>query len=180
MITVKRKHILIFLWATPICTVIAFILYLPSFVANSGGYLWDIDAINDFLEMPIPTEAKMIEFDGNRGRAGYLNLSFQAFSPTMDDFIAQFCDSQLYQGYDPFNAIDVPESVASAYLITMENVNYYSYSPDTSENIFGIRCLIPGNGQVQIVVDKTNGTTYSVRLEVLYNCTKCRVSTPDS
>ena len=150
---------------------ILIVVGIRDFVSNSGGYQWTINSIVDYLGTSLPTDAVEIAYDGNTGRMGWLNLSFESSSQSMGEFLSKFCDGILHQNYDPFQAIDIDEPIDGAYLITMRDASYYSYSPDVVDTIFGIRCL--GKDQTQIVVDKSTPETYSIRMEFVFNCTKC-------
>jgi hypothetical protein len=127
-----------------------------------------------YLGTSLPTDAVEIAYDGNTGRSGWLNLSFESSSQSMEEFLSNFCGGKLHQNYDPFQAIDIGEPRDGAYLIDMRDTSYYSYSPEVADTTFGIRCL--GQDQIQIVVDKSNSEKYSMRMEILFNCTKCRVT----
>lgn len=154
---------------------------LPNVFRGTDGKLWDMDSVNEKFEIPLPADAEMIEVSGHMGRGGGLNLSFQSSSETMEEYASIFCDGIFHEGYDPFNAIDVLEPQADAIRITMDggtyNIHsYYSYSPGTPGTISGSRCRWSDKGfQLQVIVDKTKDEQYSIRLELLYNCTKCGV-----
>jgi hypothetical protein len=145
---------------------------------------WNKESAENFLRTPLPTDVHDVKFGGRTGRGGQLDLSFEASYESVDTFVSQFCKGLLYQGYDPFNAIDTEKQHEGAYLITMEQyypTSYYSYSPNTSDKLFGIRCVAllgfgQGNGpaQIQILVDKTSHDAALVKIEALFTvCGKC-------
>jgi hypothetical protein len=111
--------------AAPLLLLVVFALRLGSFIEEFGGYKWDLDSINEHFDLPIPADANSIEYDGHRGNLGYLNLSFEAPSESVMNYAAMFCGGKFYQGYDPFNAIDIKEPRENAHLISMREVSYY-------------------------------------------------------
>lgn len=153
---------------------VIFFVGLGNLFTNWNGYLWNKASIEKFLETPIPADANYVEFDGHRGRGGGLNLTFEASDESVEAFVSKFCGNTLYQGYDPFNAIDTEEHRIGAYRIKMDQVSYYSYSPDTPDNLFGIRCY-SDKGQIQILVNKTFGDIGHLKMEVLFTCYKCNI-----
>lgn len=155
---------------------------------------WNTELIENVLGTPLPADAHDVEFGGRTGRGAYLDLTFKASHKSVDAFVSKFCEGPLYQGYDPFNAIDTSidtkEPPQGAYIIKMNDfydMSYYSYSLNTSDDLFGIRCLsvfgfTSGNGQsqMQILVDKTSPDVALVKIEALFTCYKCNIPQPTS
>lgn len=139
-----------------------------------NDYHWNIASINEFLGVSIPPDASSIEYSGHTRRGGRLNLSFEADSKEATEFVSTLCNDILYQSYDPFNAIDVSESTDNAHFIEIGNVSYYSYSLNTPPTTYGTRCFST-TGQIQVVLDKSNIDISSVKLEILFNCSKCQI-----
>ena len=151
---------------------LTFVAGLIDLLTNWDDDHWDRNSIETYLEIPLPVDADSVAFDGRQGRGGRLNLAFSASNESVDAFVSNFCDDTLYQGYDPFNSIDSEEQVDNGHLITVEPwITYYSYSPGTPDNQFGMRCVFSGKGQIQVLVDKAASDTASVRIEVLYQNT---------
>jgi hypothetical protein len=141
---------------------------------------WNKESVEKTLRVSLPVDASHIEFDGRRGRGARLDFTFEASYESMDTFVSQFCEGTLYQGYDPFNAIDISfyakEKPVKAYVITMNDyypISYYSYSPNTSDHLFGIRCLSPKLGELEVLVDKTSPDVALVKMDAFFTCYKC-------
>jgi hypothetical protein len=148
--------------------VFGFTLFIPTCSLLSTNTFaddeWNIDEVNAGLQIPVPTSASNIMTEGHDGRGGYLRLTFDSPADEANAFAAQFCAGVLYQGYDPFNAINVGEPFTYTYYIQIDNQGYYSYSPNTSAEVLGNRCALP-TGQIQIKLDTTGDASYQVTLD---------------
>lgn len=167
---IRRIHVILALY--PVLTALGLIVLV--FMTNMGNSTWDIDSINTWmLDIPIPPDATAIEYDGHQGRGGWLDLHFESSNETMDEFVKQFCGGKLYQGYDPFNAVDTVEQIEDSHFIDMVSITYFSHSINTLPTIYGMRCLSPQGRQHQLIVNKAGEAFSSFRLEVLFACPKC-------
>jgi hypothetical protein len=167
--SIKRAAILA---SIPILTLVLFTAVVIDVLTD--GNEWNIDSIEDYLEVSIPADAEFVEFEGRRGRGGALYLAFEASDDSVDAFASGFCGDSLFQGYDPFNAVDTSEQRSDAYMIRMGEERYYSYSPDTPDTLFGTRCF-GSKGQIQILVDRTSSEITRLKMEVQFSCYKCNV-----
>ncbi len=145
---------------------------LPTNLSPNGN-LWDTASIERELGTRLPTDAKDVHFDGFQGRGGGLDLSFKISATGGKDFIRQFCDNVFYQGYDPFNAVNLSEPFTFAHLINVGQFPYYSYSPNTATTIMGNRCQFPKGAQYQIRVDTSSQSAYAIQIHVFFSCEIC-------
>ncbi|MBX3084060.1 MAG: hypothetical protein KF716_20670 [Anaerolineae bacterium] len=142
-----------------------------SFVRAFTPEHWTLDKINDSLSIPVPTDAANLSFDGHLGRGGYLMLEFQASPESIAAFVSQLCDGVLYDGYDPFKAIDVAEPYTFAHPMHLDIYSYYSYSIGLPNAIKGNRCLQSRPGyQVQVRVDTSEAQVYAIKLHLSFSC----------
>ena len=174
----KSKGYYIFLFIIMVTTFIT-ISIIIELISNSNSSAntrqWNIASINEFLGVSIPSVATYVEYTGHKERGGRLNLSFEADSEEATEFVSMLCMNILYQGYDPFNAIDISEPIDNAHLIEIGNVSYYSYSINTPQSTYGTRCFSYEIGQIQAVLDKSDVDKSFIKLEVLFNCSKCKI-----
>jgi hypothetical protein len=111
---------------------------------------------------------------GHHGLSDGVGVEFDALPSSANHFVKQFCEGQLYSGYDPFNAIDVDEQLSYAYPIKLGEI-YFSYSPQTPITILGNRCLPRKTDQyLQVVLDTENPNLYHVKVMQFFSCTACR------
>lgn len=170
----KGYRILLLLMMMIVLVTISISIELSSSFNSSGNnYEWNITSINELLGVSIPPNANDVEYTGHSRRGGRLNLTFNAGEEQVTEFVSMLCNN-LYQGYDPFNAIDVSEPTDNAHFIEIGNVAYYSYSLNTPQTKYGTRCF-SSRGQIQAVLDKSDVDRSLVKLEVLFNCSKCKI-----
>ncbi len=132
--------------------------------------VWSVEYIEDYLSVNIPENARNIEINGKRGYGAYFDLTFETDPENSMRFSSQICSGNLHQSYNPFNAVDVGFSYSYTHKIVMDGFQYYSYSPDTPETLFGNRCWAPGIGIHQILVDQTDSNLYRLRLQLTTTC----------
>jgi len=119
----------------------------------------------------LPSDAVDIEYAMNEQRYNYALLSFTASPISADEFVSRFCFNFLYQGFDPFNAIDDLEGNTGFLIRTNPSYYYYSKSPNTPPTIFGNRCFHnQQGGLLQIRIDRSNPDYYHVKLEISAYC----------
>lgn len=152
--------------------------------ADRENRKWTEERITRRLGISIPENAANVHFEGRwAGYAPYLLLDFEASPSTLANFTSHFCNDNLYSGYDPFNDIEGFWSADSPYIVRIEYRNvfiiptfpptsaaHYSYSPITSENIFGNECELfdrEGDiaGWVMLTVDKSNPRNHRIHME---------------
>lgn len=132
---------------------------------GADGPEWNLQEIEDYLGVTVPREAIEISYNSERRAGFWIKLRFQAPPEHISQFTDGICNGILYQGYDPFNAIDTAKPLPDVHLIKSSEFTYYSYSPDLPRTYSGNRCH---NGL--ILVDKTNSDFYAVRFEISANC----------
>jgi hypothetical protein len=140
---------------------------------SPNGNLWDIASVERELGTRLPTDARDVHFDGFQGRGGGLDLYFKISTTGGKDFIKQFCGNVFYQGYDPFNAVNLSEPFTFAHLINVGQFPYYSYSPNTATTIMGNRCQSPKGAQYQIRVDTSDQSDYAIHIHIFFSCEIC-------
>jgi hypothetical protein len=129
---------------------------------------WRLGELEESFTGTLPQDAAEISY---QSAAAYGLLTFKASPASASDFAHRFCYGFLYQGYDPFKAVD-NVSREEGYLIKTERESfYYSSSPDTPTTFYGNRCLdYDRGGMHQILLDTTDSNSYSVSLEISATC----------
>lgn len=143
------------------------VISTPLFDDNPKRTLAEMEQI---LGARLPSDAVDIIYDGERGYAAYITLSFKASSEATLEFAKHICDGVLHQGYDPYNALNTSQKPdQKPYLIQYDNFNfsYYSYSPNTPDTVWGNRCWPFRTGLYQIRIDHTNPTLSELRFDQL-------------
>jgi hypothetical protein len=120
---------------------------------------WNIEGIERSLGVEIPSDAQDITYSGYAPHGGYLDLRFEATPQSVMTFAKHFCDGQIIQGFDPFNATIVDKSVPNSHPINMGYYVYYALSKNTKSSLYGIRCPF-----FRLVVDQSKKDTYSIHL----------------
>ncbi len=138
---------------------------------------WTTQDINRALSATIPTDATNIAIQGHRARGGFLELEFDAPPQSMRNFAGQLCNGVLYQGYDPFNAIDIAEPFTYTHPIHLDIYSYFSYSPDTPESVLGNRCMTSANSQLQIRINPTKPDLSHTKIDLRFSCEACHSTT---
>jgi len=96
------------------------------------------------LNMPESAEnATIINQEGYNGWFYY--VEFSAPENDIMNFVAGFCDGNLAESYDPFNAEDTPHTYVTLetenyILVETRSRRYYSYSMNTPATYKGNRC----------------------------------------
>jgi hypothetical protein len=151
-----------------IITIILFFLALKGTFNSDPKF--NLAEIQDVIGAQLPADASDIVYDGERGNAAYVTLSFKASPQGALEFASHVCDGVLHQGYDPYDALNTsaPQPY-QLYLIKYANFDftYYSYSPDAAQTIWGNRCWPPADGLHQISVDGSNPERYTVQFDQL-------------
>jgi hypothetical protein len=134
------------------------------------------------LGSAIPADASNVVNDSWHTRSGmipqdsFISVTFQAPPQSALNFSKNLCQGKLDQGYDPFNATDTIEPAPKVHLIKMTRFTYYSYSPNTPEQVLGNRCW-SSNGINQVRVETADINVYTVHVEqTKWDCAKfpCR------
>ncbi len=142
-----------------------------------GGDVWDEKQTGDFLGVSIPDDKQSLKLESGHFRGmPHIRMSFQAQAESIDIFTAHFCGGVLHEGYDPFDAVDVYEPYVKTVLVMLNEVGYYSYSPDASTTVLGNRCGFPPNGIVQLRVDESNHDLYKLEFEFNPPCNRIMCS----
>ncbi len=124
-----------------------------------------LEEIENLIGSKIPKDAGNIEYSSKRGHGFFIRLSFKAPPGSALQFANSLCGGILYQGYDPFNAVESPLK-HGAHLIQSTNFVYYSYSRDAPTTYWGNRCR--GGGHVQLIrVDQSDPDFYTILFERL-------------
>lgn len=105
----------------------------PLFVSDSS---YRLEEIEDLIDAKIPKDAVDIEYSSQRGYGFFIRLSFKAPPESALQFANSLCSGVLYQGYDPFNAVN-SSLKHGAHLIRATDFVYYSYSPDATKHLLG-------------------------------------------
>ncbi len=143
---------------------IIFILVGCSLFSLSNEDASGIGELEDYFDTQIPESAIDLEYDYSIGRLHYIQLSFKAPPDDMEEFVTAIWDELLFQGYDPFNAINGEIIPGEVHLI-ISNFPYYSYSPDAPDTIWG------GAYNLSFIrIDKTNPELYELRYEEFQSC----------
>jgi hypothetical protein len=145
-----------------------------TFSLNLAGMSWDATAIEQELGISIPENIQNIAYEGHQGRGGFLDLSLTASLVDINQLISQPCDNNYYEGYDPFNAIDVGEPFSYTHQIEIGLYPYYSYSPDTPEIVLGNRCQLTTGAVYQVRVDTADPNSTVLRLYLSFSCELCQ------
>lgn len=151
----------------PVKTLFTILFKDVTFGVENDDYDWTLERIEKSLGVPIPQDAVDVRYEGEWGRLTELELTFQAPPQSMDEFMSHFCQGISHQHYDPFRAIDLAKRVDYQFAVYMEDrwpSNYYSYSPNASDSLFGNRCDQTDRDFVKIVVDKSNAQNYALRM----------------
>src|SRR5690606_12955908 len=118
---------------------------------------WNLERIENSLGVPVPQNAEDLVYQGTWGRLTYLQLSFKAPPAAVDNFASHLCYGDLYQHYDPFNSLSFVHPIDHPHAVTLyAPYAYYSYSPNSTDTLFGTQCLIEGPTVIKILVDKSN------------------------
>jgi Na+-transporting methylmalonyl-CoA/oxaloacetate decarboxylase gamma subunit len=172
-----RRGLTVSVW--PLALVIIFLVIVVLVISQIGRLLSSfggdspkrtLAGIEATLGVHVPSDASDLVYDGERGYAAYITLSFKAAPQGVLEFAKHICDGALHQGYDPYNALNTSQKPPQKpYLIKYDNFNfsYYSYSPDTSSTIWGNRCWPFRDGLHQIRIDKINPQQYSLQFDQL-------------
>lgn len=163
----KSSKIPIVLSLTTLLSILLlFAIILTHYLTNSPNE--DIDKLEREIGTNILSEVVNLQYDYNLGVGYFIDLSFSATPDQTDEFVERICNGKLYQGYDPFNAINTYNTVSDTILVEADSFMYHSHSPSASDSIWGNRCY--GTGPVLIAVDKSNAELYEVVLKVLGTC----------
>jgi hypothetical protein len=122
---------------------------LSHFVISRAEEWQSVSAIESFLQIELPQDAQDVKYSGYTHRGIRIELSFKTSGAGSSQFSSSICDGSLWRGYDPFDAIDIGEPFTYTFPITSTTGVYYSYSPDPSASVFGIRCFNRGLYQLR-------------------------------
>lgn len=151
---------------------------VPNFALS--GNSWDLTSIEHAIGVSLPKDAQNVHYDGHQGRNGFLDLSFEASHNNVNDFTDKLCDGIFYEGYDPFNALDLGEPFTFAHLINVGQFPYYSYSLNFPRTTSGNRCQFSTGSVYQIRIDSADANTHKVRIHVFFSCEICLNISPSS
>ncbi len=139
-------------------------LLLINFYSTNENSEWDIDDLEDYLGIDIPETATEIGFHAEKGRSGgEISLTFLIPSESVSMFTEDICNGNLHKGYNPFNAENMSQPINNSYLIKMSNFTYYSFSPNTTDLLYGNRCQPYSRGIQQILVTEVNSGLFEVK-----------------
>ena len=105
---------------------------------------------------PLPSDAREVtlqEIPPSYTEYRYLQFSTSPRSAT--EFVNNICMGGVYQGYDPYNAVDTSSPQPNSILVHLWDSMYYSHSPNTPDTIYGTRCE-RSLGLTQVLVDATD------------------------
>ncbi len=132
---------------------------------------WTLEFVQEQFIGSIPPNATNVEYTDKDQNHSYALLSFSAPPAEADEFVSRFCFGRLFRGYDPFNAIDNVEDDLGHPIRTEPAHYYFSYSPDTSSDVYGNRCYEnTRGGLLQIRIDRSQMDFYHVKLEISGYC----------
>jgi hypothetical protein len=142
-----------------------------------------MEEIETALTVPIPEDATQFTHRGTP-RSGFLEVNFKAPSESAETFLGNFCEGVFHQAYNPFESINIAEPFTYTYPIFSGKYGngdtYYSFSPDTSDEMFGNKCLMASNTSYMVLVDKSNPQLYVIRIEVGWSCEICDRLQPET
>jgi hypothetical protein len=162
----SRKRPTVWILAVPLVLYAVFICFWAE-VTDLFDERWNLDKIEHYLGVSIPEEAQGLSYSSGTNRYVHVELSFRAPPEAAIAFTRHFCDGVLHKGYDPFNAINVDESVPRGVKIDMIDYytrSYYSYSPRTSQAKAGVFCFL-GSGLYWVLVDETDPALYAIKFK---------------
>ena len=148
------------------------------FPLNLAGASWTEAAIEERLGVPLPENARDIRYEGHQGRGGFLDLSLTSSLKSINQFMRQLCGNTFYEGYDPFEAIDIGEPFTFAHRIEIGLYPYYSYSPGIPETVLGNRCQLFDGAVYAVRVDTTDPDSAALHLRLSFSCELCQYLQP--
>ena len=144
--------------------------FLPHSTEVNADTPWTLQDIENFLGASIPTDATEVDYYSLHHYSVLVRLNFKSPPEDLARFTERFCGGMYYQGYSPFNAVNVKAFTADSHPIDMGNFTYYSYSPALRTTDYGNRCFNPKIGLIHILVDKANPTLYTIKFLSSFGC----------
>ena len=141
---------------------LSFLPFLVLLVSGCISQKWEKHDAEEYLSVPIPSDAKDLDISGRRDLGGFLDLRFAAPPYSALQFAHNFCKGKLMEGFDPFHAVIVESD--TSHPIDMGYYIYYAYSPDTLSTIHGNRCPY-----FRIALDQSDPSLFRVHLRADYS-----------
>ena len=94
------------------------------------------DKVESWLGVPLPADAREVTFrEEPEDYTQYRYLQFSASPDSVTQFVGHICGGEVFQGYDPFNAVDTSSPQPNSVLVHLRDSMYYSHSPDAPDTI---------------------------------------------
>lgn len=158
-------------------TTITYVILIFGAIIFSGCKDNKFTEIDNHLGVPIPQDATNISYNYSLGRLYYIELSFSAPPASAEQFANAICHGQLYEGYDPFNAIYTASPVDKAIFVHAPGWTFYTYSP-LNNSVAGNLCNDAYGHYMLIALDKENPNEYKFKLESPNACNTGTIQLP--